>query len=59
VIPMMEEELPAEAPRAARVARELWAITPHLFAVNAQPDLIANVGRAIAEGLRALAPPVP
>jgi hypothetical protein len=59
VIPMMEEELPAEAPRAARVRRELWAITPHVFAVNAQPDLIGNIGRAIAEGLRALAPPAP
>jgi hypothetical protein len=56
---MMEEELPPEAPRAARVRRELWAITPHIFAVNAQPDLIGNVGRAIAEGLRALAPPAP
>jgi hypothetical protein len=44
------------APR--RVERELWAITPHLYAVNGKPDLLANVGRAIAEGLRALAPPL-
>jgi hypothetical protein len=39
-----------------RVERELWALTPHVYAVNAKPDLVANVGRALAEGLRALAP---
>jgi len=43
-----------EAPR--RVERELWALTPHVYAVNAKPDLMANIGRALAEGLRALAP---
>jgi hypothetical protein len=63
VVPMLEQELPRgpapESTRAARVKRELWAITPHIYAVNAQPDLIANIGRAIAEGLRALAPPAP
>lgn len=42
------------APR--RVERELWALTPHVYAVNAKPDLISNIGRALAEGLRALAP---
>jgi hypothetical protein len=36
--------------------RELWALTPHIFAVNAKPDLVANIGRALAEGLLALAP---
>lgn len=44
----------ALAPR--RVERELWALSPHLYLVNAKPDLIANLGRALAEGLRALAP---
>jgi len=39
-----------------RVQRELWALTPHVYAVNAKPDLVANIGRALAEGLRALAP---
>jgi hypothetical protein len=39
-----------------RVERELWALTPHIYAVNAKPDLIANIGRALAEGLRALSP---
>lgn len=41
-----------------RVERELWALGPHLYVVNAKPDLIANLGRALAEGLRALAPVV-
>ena len=63
VIPMLEEELGGgrerEPVKAARVKRELWAITPHVYAANAQPDLIANIGHAIAEGLRALAPPAP
>jgi len=63
VIPMLEEELGGgrerEPVKAARVKRELWAITPHVYAANAQPDLVANIGRAIAEGLRALAPPAP
>jgi hypothetical protein len=32
------------------------SLTPHLFAVNAKPDLVANIGRALAKGLLALAP---
>lgn len=39
-----------------RIERELWALSPHLYLVNAKPDLIANLGRALAEGLRALSP---
>lgn len=42
-----------------RIERELWAATPHVFLANAKPDLIANIGRAIAEGLRALSPEAP
>jgi hypothetical protein len=42
------------APR--RIERELWALTPHLYAVNGRPDLMANIGRAIAQGLLALSP---
>ena len=42
-----------------RVSGELWALTPHLYLVNAKPDVIANVGRAIADGLRSLAPAPP
>jgi hypothetical protein len=60
VVPMLREELVRRHPQARlevlRVERELWALTPHLFAVNAEPDLVANIGRALAEGLLALAP---
>lgn len=46
-----------ESPSAPRrVERELWALTPHLYAVNAKPDLVGNIGRAVAEGLLALSP---
>ena len=42
---------------AAELSRhEVWAFSPHLYALNAKPDLIANVGRALAAGLRALGP---
>lgn len=58
VVPMLMSPLGGDlVPR--RVERELWALTPHLYAVNAKPDLVANIGRAIAEGLRALSPPPP
>jgi hypothetical protein len=56
VLPIFASVLPRE-PR--RVAGELWALSPHLYLVNAKPDLIGNVERAIAEGLRALAPEAP
>lgn len=60
VVPLLVAGLPrgtgGAAPAPRRVERELWAITPHLYAVNSKPDLLGNVGRAIAEGLRALAP---
>jgi len=42
-----------------RIERELWALGPHLYVVNAKADLIANIGRALAEGLRALSPAPP
>ncbi len=60
VVPMLLAEHavrrggPPAKPR--RVERELWALTPHLYAVNAKPDLLVNVGHAVAEGLRALSP---
>lgn len=61
ILPMFAEALARagaarDPPR--RVLRETWALTPHLYAVNAREDLADNVCRAIAEGLRALAPPV-
>jgi hypothetical protein len=61
VVPLLQAELLRRhaAPPPRRVERELWALTPHLYAVNAKPDLVGNVSQAIAEGLRALAPPLP
>ncbi len=62
VLPMLQNELCrrrgglAVAPK--RIAQELWALTPHLYAVNGRRDLMANVARSIAEGLRALAPEI-
>lgn len=63
VLPMLAGELGGRLgpvtiePR--RVRREVWALTPYLYAVNAKPDLLGNIARAIAEGLRALSPPPP
>jgi len=60
VLPMLVTELEHRrggAPVAPRhIERELWALTPHLYAVNAKLDLLANIGRALAEGLLALSP---
>lgn len=61
VLPMLGAELarrgPAPAPR--RLVRELWALTPHLFAANAKWDLVGNIILGIAHGLRALSPEPP
>ena len=62
VLPMFAAALasPDGAPPSfERVVRETWALTPHLYAANAREDLVENVCRAIAAGLRALAPPAP
>lgn len=63
VVPMLIAELKRRLGDASltprRIVRELWALTPHLYVVNSKPDLMANIGRAIAEGLMALAPPAP
>jgi len=44
------------APPPHRIVRETWALGPHLYVVGAKEDLVENLCRAIAEGLRALAP---
>lgn len=49
----------AGPPTPRRLLRETWALGPHLFVVNAREDLIDNVCRAVAEGIRALAPEIP
>lgn len=59
VIPMLEEAAARAggAPATRRVEREVWALSPHVFVVNARPSLLGNMARAIAEGFRTLAPP--
>jgi hypothetical protein len=60
VLPMLQDELcrprVASAVVPKRIAQLLWALTPHLYAVNGRRDLMANIARSIAEGLRALSP---
>ncbi len=73
VLPMLEDELrrralasassaavpPPPLPPPRCVERDLWALTRHIYVVNARPDLAANLVRAVAEGLFALSPPAP
>jgi hypothetical protein len=63
VLPMLLAELgrgaAAGLPPPRRVLRDVWALTPHLLAVNARHDLIGNIACAVGAGLRALAPPAP
>jgi len=60
VLPLLQAELsPLHRSEPRRVLREVWALTPHLYVVNARQDLMGNIGAAIAEGFRALAPPPP
>ncbi len=60
VLPLLQAELSTQPPPPPRrVLREVWALTPHLYVVNARQDLLTNIGIAIAEGFRALAPPPP
>ncbi|HZX00765.1 MAG TPA: hypothetical protein VFF45_00830 [Bacilli bacterium] len=59
VIPMLEAAATRAggAPAVRRVERELWSLSPHVYVVNARPSLVSNIARAVAEGLRAIAPP--
>lgn len=60
IVPLLSDELERRRRQASvppsRIARGIWALTPHLYVVSAHRNLIANVSRAIAAGLRALAP---
>lgn len=60
ILPMLLGEIERRRGRLPvpprRVEPELWALTPHLIAVNGRRDLMANIGRAISEGLLALSP---
>jgi hypothetical protein len=59
VLPMLVAEAGRHRGRDAaprRVVREVWALTPRLFAVGAKGHLGTNVAVAVAEGLRGLSP---
>jgi hypothetical protein len=61
IIPMLAGTLPkgsALAPAPRRTGSRIWSLTPHVYVVNGQRNLMANIGRAIAEGFRALSPPL-
>jgi hypothetical protein len=63
IVPMLREEIArrtgAAPPRVRRVVREVWAIAPRIYAVNAKADLMRNIGCALADGLRETAPEYP
>lgn len=53
VVPMLTSAIAGRtggATATRRITHELWALGPQLFAVNSKPDLMTNIGRAIAEG---------
>jgi hypothetical protein len=59
VVPMLAGEFErrgysVSAPK--RIAAQLWALTPHVYAVNGSRDLMTNIGKAIAAGFLALSP---
>jgi hypothetical protein len=59
VVPMLLADLERRSGRTLRprrLGRELWALGPRLYAVGAKGDLVANLARALAAGLRSLAP---
>jgi len=59
VVPMLLDTFRRRAyivDRPTRIAAQLWALTPHLYAVNGSRDLMANIMKAIAAGLRSLSP---
>lgn len=60
VLPMFADGLARDGAAPApprRLVRETWALTPHLYLVSAKDDLVENACRAVADGLKALAPP--
>lgn len=56
VLPMLEVELDPVCAPPRRIERDLWMLTPHLYAVSAKADLVANICRVVGEGLLALGP---
>jgi len=59
ILPMFVEEFTRrgiESSGKNRIAAQLWAMTPRVYLVNGSRDLMANIGKAIATGFRALSP---
>lgn len=63
VLPMLLDEIELRQGHSPaplrRIKHEIWRLTPHLYAVNGRRDLMANIGRALAEGLLTLSPHLP
>jgi len=61
ILPMFKEEFQRrgyEISGKQRIASQLWALTPRIYLVNGSRDLMMNIGKAIAAGLRSLSPEV-
>src|SRR5437870_12964862 len=56
VLPLLVAGMGAGAASPRRIERDLWALTPHLYAVSAKADLVTNICRVVGEGLIALGP---
>jgi hypothetical protein len=59
ILPMLVNTYPKQMSdriTPKRIGARLWALTPRIYAVNGHRDLMANIGKAIAEGLRAGSP---
>jgi len=56
VLPLLAAGLDPKCPAPRRIERDLWTLTPHLYAVSAKADLVTNICRVVGEGLIALGP---
>lgn len=59
ILPMLVDAFPEQESgriHPKKIGSRLWALTPNIYAVNGHRDLMANIGKAIAEGLRAVSP---
>lgn len=60
ILPMLVDAFPQQEESGRinpkRIGSRLWALTPYIYVVNGHRDLMANIGKAIAEGFRAGTP---
>lgn len=59
VVPMLVDALRGrglDGIQPRRISGQIWQLRPYIFTVNGSRDLMANIGKAIAEGFRALSP---